>query len=183
VARPEKVCLGIVVGVHGVRGAVRIKSFTADPAGIAAYGEVSDEAETRRFRVKLLGAARGAVIATLSGVGDRNSAEGLRNLRLYVPRAALPPTGDNEYYHADLIGLAVERTDGTPLGRVAAVHNFGAGDILAVRGDGGEEALLPFQQQFFPTIDIAGGRLVADLPDELVQDGARPRSAAARKPR
>ena len=169
-ARPEKVCLGTIVGVHGVQGTVRIKSFTADPADIAAYGAVSDESGERRFEVKVLGQARGAVLARLSGVANRDAAEALRGLRLYVPRAALPKTNEDEFYHADLIGLPVETREGAPLGSVRAVHNFGAGDILELRDESGRELLLPFSDAVVPEIDLANGRIVAVPPESLLED-------------
>jgi 16S rRNA processing protein RimM len=183
VARPEKVCLGTIVGVHGVQGAVRIKSFTADPADVAAYGAVSDESGARRFEVKVLGQARGAVLARLSGVADRNAAEALRGLRLYVDRAALPATKEDEYYHADLIGLPVETREGAALGRVRAVHNFGAGDILELRGDDGRELLLPFSDAVVPHVDLAAGRIVAVPPASLLEDRAQAEIKAGRDAR
>lgn len=171
--RPDKVCLGTIVGVHGVQGAVRIKSFTADPAAVAAYGEVSDESGARRFRVKVLGQARGAVLARLSGVADRDAAEALRGLRLYVARAALPETKEDEFYHADLIGLPVETRDGARLGAVSAVHNFGAGDILELRDESGRELLLPFSDATIPEIDFANGRIVATPAASLLEERAQ----------
>lgn len=168
--RPDKVCLGTIVGVHGVQGAVRIKSFTADPADVAAYGAVSDESGERRFDVKVLGQARGSVLARLSGVADRNAAEALRGVRLYVPRAALPKTNEDEFYHADLIGLPVETREGAPLGSVRAVHNFGAGDILELRDDSGRELLLPFSDAVVPEVDLASGRIVAVPPPSLLEE-------------
>ena len=184
-SRPEKVCLGAIVGVHGVRGAVRIKSFTADPADIAAYGPVSDESGSRRFELKLLGQARGAVLAHLSGVANRDAAEALRGVRLYVARAALPETKEDEFYHADLIGLPVETEEGAPLGTVRAVLNFGAGDILDLRGDDGRELMLPFSDAVVPSVDLTAGRIVAALPSSLLEDHAQAavKAAAARRPR
>jgi 16S rRNA processing protein RimM len=173
VAGPEKVCLGIVVGVHGVRGTVRIKSFAADPGDIAAYGPVSDESGARSFTVKVEGFTRGAVLARLSGVPDRDAAEALRGVRLYVPRAALPATKEDEYYHADLIGLPVENKEGAALGTVRAVHNFGAGDILELSGADGREFFLPFSDAAVPTVDLAAGRIVADPPAGLLEERAQ----------
>jgi 16S rRNA processing protein RimM len=173
VPRPDKVCLGAVVGVHGVKGVVRIKSFTAHPADIAAYGAVSDESGGRSFTVSVLGQARGAVLARLSGVADRDAAEALRGLRLYVPRAALPETKEDEFYHADLIGLPVETKEGARLGTVRAVHNFGAGDILELRDDDGRELLLPFSDAVVPGVDIGAGRIVADPPAALLEQRAQ----------
>jgi 16S rRNA processing protein RimM len=173
VAPPEKVCLGTIVGIHGVRGTVRIKSFTADPAGIAAYGAVSDESGARRFEVTVLGQARGAVLARLSGVADRDAAEALRGVRLYVARAALPKTNEDEFYHADLIGLPVETAEGARLGSVRAVHNFGAGDILELRDDAGRELLLPFSDAVVPSVDLAARRIVAAPPASLLEERAQ----------
>jgi 16S rRNA processing protein RimM len=169
----DKVCVGAIVGVHGVQGAVRIKSFTTEPADVAAYGEVSDESGARRFAVKVLGQARGAVLARLSGVANRDAAEALRGVRLYVPRAALPETKEDEFYHADLIGLPVETREGAPLGTVRAVHNFGAGDILELRDDGGRELLLPFSDATVPEIDLAARRIVATPPASMLEDRAQ----------
>ena len=170
---PDQVCLGAIVGVHGVQGVVRIKSFTADPADIAAYGAVSDESGARRFEVKVLGQARGAVLARLSGVADRDAAEALRGVRLYVPRAALPKTNEDEYYHADLIGLPVETSEGARLGSVRAVHNFGAGDILELRDEAGRELLLPFSDAVVPSVDLAAGRIVAAPSASMLEERAQ----------
>jgi 16S rRNA processing protein RimM len=170
---PDQVCIGTIVGVHGVQGAVRIKSFTADPADIAAYGAVSDESGARRFEVKVLGQARGAVLARLSGVADRDAAEALRGVRLYVSRAALPKTSEDEFYHADLIGLPVETREGARLGSVRAVHNFGAGDILELRDEAGRELLLPFSDAVVPSVDLAAGRIVAAPPASMLEDLAQ----------
>ncbi len=165
---PEpRICLGEVVGAHGVKGQVRIKPFTEDPQGIASYGLVSDEAGTRRFEVRIVGRVRGTAIAELSGVRDRTAAEALRGLRLYVPRAALPPAGEEEFYHADLIGLAAERADGRAAGRVMAVFDHGAGPYLEIEGPGGARFFVPFTCQAVPLVDAPGGRLVIDPPGEI----------------
>ncbi|MBX6369503.1 MAG: ribosome maturation factor RimM [Rhodospirillales bacterium] len=161
-----RVLVGVIVGAHGVRGAVRIKPFTAEPAAIAAYGPLEDETGTRRFEIRLVGEGKGVVIATLKGIGDRNAAEALKGLRLYVARAALPPPGEEEFYHADLIGLAAVRRDGTLLGRVCAVHDFGAGDSLELALADGGTLLVPFTKAVVPEIDVAGGKLVVEPPEE-----------------
>ncbi len=127
-------------------------------------------AAMRRLELRLLGAAKGVLIGRLSGVDDRNRAEALRGLRLYLPRAALPPPEDEEYYHADLIGLATVLTDGTPLGRVRAVHDFGAGDTLEIERSGAPPAMVPFTRAIVPVIDIEAGRLVVDPPPGLLDD-------------
>jgi 16S rRNA processing protein RimM len=169
VSAPEKrVCVGVVAGAHGVRGAVKIKSFTANPEDVAAYGPLEDESGRQRFTLRLVGEAKGVLIGWISGVADRDRAEGLRGLRLYLSRAALPPTEDEEYYHADLIGLAAVLADGAPLGQVKAVHDFGAGDTLEVERPEGPPAMVPFTRAVVPVVDLEAGRLVIDPPPGLL---------------
>lgn len=161
---PHLVQLGAIVAPHGVRGAVKVKSFTEPPARLFEYGPLMDGQGAARFTLKRLGggdAARGLFIAALAGVDDRNQAEGLRGQGLYVPRARLPATASDEYYHADLIGLAVEDAAGVALGQIRAVVNFGAGDILEILTPRGVE-YLPFTDAAVPTVDLAAGRVIAD---------------------
>jgi 16S rRNA processing protein RimM len=158
--------VGVIVGAHGVRGAVRVKPFTAEPASVAAYGPVEDETGMRRFELRLVGEGKGVVIATLKGVEDRDAAEALKGLRLYVARAALPATEAEEFYHADLIGLEAVTRAGTPLGRVRAVHDYGAGDSLELDLPAGGTLFVPFTKEAVPEVDLAGGRLVVDPPEE-----------------
>jgi 16S rRNA processing protein RimM len=164
----NRVCVGVVTGPQGVRGAVRIKSFTADPAAVAQYGPLEDEAGERQFRLRLVGNAKGVLIAKIAGVGDRDRAEDLRGLRLYLPRAALPPPAEDEYYHADLIGLAAVLADGTPLGQVRAVYDFGAGDTLDIARPKEPPLMVPFTRAIVPEVDLAAGRLVIDPPPGLL---------------
>lgn len=168
--RESRVCVGVVTGAHGVRGAVRLKSFTAEPGDITRYGPLEDESGARCFRLRLTGSAKGVVIAKLAGIDDRDAAEALRGLRLYLPRAALPPPGEDEYYHADLIGLEATLTDGTPLGPVRAVHDFGAGDTLEIAREAGPPLVVPFTRAVVPVVDIAAGRLVVDPPPGLIDE-------------
>jgi 16S rRNA processing protein RimM len=161
------VCVGVVTGAHGVTGAVRIKSFTTRPEDIAAYGPLADESGARQLELRLVGMAKGVLIGRFAGIEDRNRAEALRGLRLYLSRAALPPPDDDEYYHADLIGLDAVLVDGTPLGRVRAVHDFGAGDTLEITGIGAPPSMVPFTRLVVPEIDLAAGRLVIDPPPGL----------------
>jgi len=170
-ASAKQVCVGVVTGPHGVGGAVRIKSFTARPEDVAAYGPLADEAGRRQLELHLLGAAKGVLIARLSGVDDRNGAEALRGLRLYLARSALPHPEPEEYYHADLIGLEAVLGDGTPLGRVRAVHDFGAGDTLEIERPGAPPAMVPFTRAIVPVVDIEAGRLVVAPPPGLIDDG------------
>lgn len=164
----RRVCLGIVSGAHGVKGLVRIRAFTETPDGIAAYGPVTDETGSRRFELEIVGEARGQVLARIAGIGDRDAADGLKGTRLYVGREALPDTGGaDEFYHADLIGLRAEDRDGNALGTVAAVLNYGAGDVLEIRGEEGDTRTVPFTRAAVPEVDIPGGRVVVDPPAEV----------------
>ena len=165
-AEIERLCVGVIAGAHGVRGLVKIKSFTDDPANLTAYGPLTDESGARRYQVAVTGRAKGVLLARIEGVGDRDAARALRGARLYVARAALPEPEDEEYYHADLIGLAVEDRAGAPLGRVAAVQNFGAGDILEIERPDQGTLLVPFTKAAVPLVDPAGGRVVVEPPEE-----------------
>lgn len=174
----DRVCVGQFAGAHGVRGLVRIRSFTEQPMQVAAYGPVEDESGTRRFQVTAKSMAKGAVIAEVEGVQDREAAQRLNGMRLYVSRDRLPPIeAEGEFYHADLIGCAAFDTAGTPLGLVHAVHDFGAGTLLELRRTGAEPLLLPFTEAAVPEVDIAARRILVD-PPALVgeppgRDGAR----------
>lgn len=153
-----------------MQGAVRIKSFTEQPEDIARYGLLTDETGERCYELRLIGAAKGVVFARLAGVEDRNQAEALRGLRLHLPRAALPPTEAEEYYHADLIGLEAVLSDGTPVGRVRAIYDFGAGDTLEVVRPGASPIMVPFTRAIVPGIELAAGRLVLDPPPGLLDE-------------
>jgi 16S rRNA processing protein RimM len=162
-----RVLVGVIAAAHGVRGLVRVKSFTADPKSIASYGELSDERGVRHFRLALQGQAKDGVIARIDGVVDRDAAEALKGTKLFVDRGALPDiAADDEFYQTDLVGLRVEARDGKTLGRVKAVLNFGAGDLLEIEGEG-VSLMLPFTKQVVPLVDLPGGRLVADPPTEV----------------
>ena len=167
-AAEKRVCVGAVAGAHGVRGAVKIKSFTATPEDVASYGPLEDESGKRQFSLRLIGAGKGVLIGHLSGIADRNQAEAARGLRLYLPRAALPPTEEDEYYHADLIGLEAVLPDGTAVGPVRAVHDFGAGDTLEIARAEGPPLIVPFTRAVVPSVDLAAGRLVIEPPPGLL---------------
>ncbi len=165
-----RLCVGVITGAHGVRGLVRIKSFTEQPESLAAYGRLSDEAGTRSFEVSVTGRAKGALLARIEGVTERDQAEALRGTRLHIARDALPPLEDEEeYYVADLIGLEAVDRAGRALGRVRTVHNFGAGDVIEVEPEagGGPSRLWPFTRETVPEVDLAAGRLVIEPPEEL----------------
>lgn len=162
----KRVCLAEIVGAHGIAGLVKLKCFTERPEDVGAYGPLSDESGRREFRVRVSGPAKAGALARIEGVGDRNAAEALRGTRLYLDRDRLPEAvlGEDEFFQADLIGLVVERMDGTQLGRVAAVVNFGAGDLLEIARPGAESFYLPFSRAMVPVVDLASGRLRADPP-------------------
>ncbi len=163
-----QICLGAIAGAHGVRGLVKIKSFTQKPADLTAYGPLVDESGRRRFEIAVTGQAKGLLVARIAGVEDRDAAQSLRGVRLYVARAALPePEEAEEYYQADLIGLVAEDPQGRPLGTIAAVENYGAGDFLEIQPPEGAPLLVPFTKAAVPLVDLEAGRVVVDLPEEI----------------
>lgn len=165
----DRVCVGAISGAFGVRGEVRLKSFCANPTDIASYGPLTTEDGTTSYTVTLTRPVKSGYAATLSGVATKEDADALRGTRLYAPRAALPTLPDDEYYHADLVGLTAVDTGGERLGKVASVANHGAGDILEITGPGlGNGLLVPFTLAVVPTVDLAAGRVVIDMPDGLL---------------
>ena len=168
-----RVLLGVVGAPHGVRGLVRIKSFTEDPMAIASYGALSDEAGTKAYRVEALSVVKDAVLARIEGVADRTAAEAVRGLRLYVERSALPATGEQEWYEADLIGLSAVGRDGRDWGKVLAFHDFGAGLTMEVSGGSTSRnsVVVPFTDAAVPEIDVEGGKVVIDPPAGVLAGG------------
>jgi len=164
-----RLCLGVITGPHGVRGLVRIKSFTAEPQAIAAYGPLQDEKGQRDFELSLVGEAKGVLIARIAGIDDRNAAERLKGVRLYVRRGALPEPAAEEFYQADLVGLDAVLADGAELGKVSAVHDFGAGASLEIVDAAGKAVIVPFTTAAVPTVDIAAGLLVINPPEGLLE--------------
>lgn len=161
----DKVCVGAIAGAFGVKGEVRLKSFCAEPEDVATYGALSFE-DGRLVTVKLTGQIKNGLSARLDIAKNKEAADALKGQRLYADRAALPHLPDDEFYHADLMGLEVVDTGGTVLGKVAAVHNHGAGDLLEIRGKTLKgSALLPFTQEAVPTVDLSARRIVTDPPD------------------
>jgi 16S rRNA processing protein RimM len=166
----RKLCLGVVTGTHGVRGVVKIRPFTEAPEDVGAYGPLSDYPGSRSFELTVHGLHKGNVLASIAGIADPESAAALKGLKLYVDRAALPEVAEEDtFYYADLLGLPVETVAGTCLGTVTRVDDHGAGDVLEVTDDRGKVRVLPFTKAVVPTVDLAGGRLVADPPPEVGQ--------------
>jgi 16S rRNA processing protein RimM len=160
-ARAERILVGEIGRPHGVRGLVKLRSFTGDPAAIASYGPLTDAAGERRFALTLL--ADG--LARVEGVADREAAARLTGTGLYADRANLPPPEEDEFYLADLVGLRAETAAGGSLGHVRSVEEHGAGAFLVL--DGPPERLVPFTRACVPVVDTAEGRVVVELPQEV----------------
>ncbi len=171
ISRVEReICVARIGAAHGVRGDVKLWTFTEDPFAVKAYGPLSTKDGARQFEVTSARKAKDHLVATFRGVTTREEAERLNGVELYVAREKLPATEEDEYYHADLIGLAAETIAGVMLGRVVAIHNFGAGDIIEIAAPSGVTMLLPFSNAVVPTVDLAGGRVVIALPEEVDGD-------------
>jgi len=167
----RRVVVAEVGAPHGVRGEVRVKPFTETPEALRRYGPLLAE-DGRAFRIERLRPDKALAIVKFEGVDDRDRAAALTGLRLSVPREALPePQDEDEFYHADLIGLAAATPEGETLGRVVAIHDFGAGDILEIRPERGAALLLPFTRAVVPEIDLARGRLTIVMPEETEARG------------
>ncbi|WP_424944234.1 ribosome maturation factor RimM [Aliiroseovarius crassostreae] len=167
----ERICVGVLAGAFGVHGEVRVKSFCADPEAIADYGTLWSEDGRKSFDLTLTRPISNGFAARVSGIATKEEADAAQGVQLYADRDALPSLPDDEFYHADLIGLLVLDTGGKELGRVKAVHNHGAGDVLEVLGAGMRTgALLPFTRAAVPTVDLAAGRIIADPPVGIFSD-------------
>ncbi len=169
-AASDRVCVGAIAGAHGIYGLVRIKPFTGHAEDVAAYGPVSDESGDRRFEIRIKEVRGGMVIAALNGVADRNAAEALKGCRLYVSKDELPEPDEDEFYHADLLGLEVVQ-DGDKIGTVRSIIPAGVGDVLEIDCGPGQEALLvPFTSAAVPEIEIGAGWLTVDPPGDVEDD-------------
>jgi 16S rRNA processing protein RimM len=167
----ERICVAQIGPAHGTRGEVRLKSFTRRPDGGHGLWGARNRGRNCDVRDRVLAARQDHWVAQLRGVRDRNAAERLANTKLFVPRDRLPAAETDEFYHADLIGLAAVTTDGRQLGTVVAIHDFGAGDILELRQEGKRDTvMLPFTSATVPVVDIAGRRIVIDPPDGVFKD-------------
>ena len=164
------ICVARIGAAHGVRGAVKLWTFTEDPLAVKRYGPLVTKDGARQFEVTSAREAKGYLVATLKGIATREDAERLNGVELYIAREKLPATDDDEYYHADLIGLAAVNAANEPLGRVIAIHNFGAGNIIEIAPPQGTTLLLPFTNAVVPTVDLATGRVVIELPAEIDGD-------------
>lgn len=163
----DLICIGAIAGAFGVSGEVRLKSFCSEPTDIATYGPLSTQDGSRQFHVTLTRPVAGGLGARIQGVSTKEQADALRGTSLYVARDRLPSLPDDEFYHADLIGLDAFDTGGEKLGKISAIYNHGAGDILEISPIRHKSALLlPFTTAIVPNVDLAAGRIVVNLPDE-----------------
>ncbi|MGB1546994.1 MAG: ribosome maturation factor RimM [Alphaproteobacteria bacterium] len=169
-AQANRVCVGVVVGAHGVKGMLRVRSFTENPADVAAYGPVSDEEGGRVFDLVVEGSVKDALLVRATGIEDRDAALALKGTLLYVPRDVLPETEEGEYYHGDLIGLRAETAEGQHLGKVRGVHNFGASDILEIGIESGATVMIPFTLEAVPEVDLEGGRVIIDAEADVLSE-------------
>lgn len=168
--RDALICVARIGAAHGVRGEVKLWPFTEDPLAVLNYGPLSTKDGARHFEVVRARVAKDHLVATLKGVASRDDAARVNGVELYIPRDALPETDEGEYYHADLIGLrAVDAQDGE-IGKVIAIHNFGAGDIIEIAPLRGPTLLLSFTDAVVPSVDLAAGKVVIELPGEIIGD-------------
>ena len=160
------ILLAAVVGAQGLKGAVKVKLFTETPEALPTYGLLRD-AHGRTYEITAFRPGKsGEAVISFSGITDRAAAEALKGIELFVAREALPATAEEEFYHADLIGLETQDSEGRMLGKVAAIHNYGAGDVMEIARPDGDSILLAFTRETVPTIDIAGGRIVVAVPED-----------------
>jgi len=173
------VLLAAVIGAQGLKGAVKVKTFTADPDALGAYGVLHD-ASGRRYEIAAFRAAKpGEAVIAFKGIADRDAAQALKGTELFVAREALPQTGEDEFYHADLIGLEAFDSEGRLVGTISAIHNFGAGDVIAIArgsfdGSGDDEVLLAFTRETVPAIDVKNGRVTIAIPEDDEAGGPHP---------
>jgi 16S rRNA processing protein RimM len=162
----QDVLLAAIIGAQGLQGAVKAKIFTVTPDALTRYGALHD-AKGRRFEITAFRPGKpGEAVMSFQGVADRSAAEALKGTQLFIARAALPDTGQDEFYHADLIGLEAQDSEGRVLGKVAAIHNYGAGDVIEIARPDGDSVLLAFTTDNVPTIEIGLGRIVVAVPED-----------------
>ncbi len=168
------VLLAAVIGAQGLKGEVKVKTFTEAPEALRTYGVLHD-AKGRTYEITAFRVSKpGEAVIAFKGITDRNAAEALKGTELFIRRDALPKPKDDEFYHADLIGLEAFDSDGRQVGKVAAIHNFGAGDVIVITRADGDEVLLAFTRETVPVIDIAGGRIAIAVPEEDEARGPHP---------
>lgn len=165
------ILVGVIGAARGLKGEVRVKSFTHDPKALGDYGPLTDATGTKSFALKVLGEQKGLVLVRVKGVNDRNAADALKGQTLYLERDRLPETEEDEFYFSDLLGLKAELADGKPFGDVVAADDYGGGPFLEVATRGHGRVLVPFTKACVPVVDLAQGRVVIDPPDGLLAPG------------
>jgi 16S rRNA processing protein RimM len=165
----DKIRVARIGAAHGIRGEVKLWPFTEDPMDVASYGELETENGAQRFEIESLRPAKDHLVARIVGIADRTAAEALRNIDLFVPRDRLPPIEEPDtYYLADLVGLDAVTDDGAQIGKVHALHNFGAGDIIEIMpASGAKPVMLLFNEMNVPKVDLAARQVVVVLPEEI----------------
>lgn len=180
---PKRICLGVITGAHGIQGAVRIKSFTSVARDIGKFGPLSDADGTRTFEVRVESVTPKGLIARIGGVADRTQAEALKGTELFVGRGALPDEGEDEFYYADLIGLAAYGMNGNKLGVVKTMNNFGAGEVMEIELEAGGSVVIPFTKSVVPLVDLPAGRIVADPPSGLMPEPKKEKPVSKKRPK
>ncbi len=166
-APADAILLGVIGKPKGVRGLVWVYSYASDPADIASYGALTDIRGTRSFAIEAVEVKGAQVAVRIDGIADRNAAESLRGIKLYVSRSSMPQLGEGRYYHADLIGMRAIDKNGNIVGTVADIYNFGAGDVIDIERDGADILSLPFHDRFVGRVDVAGKKITVDVPDVI----------------
>jgi 16S rRNA processing protein RimM len=172
---PEKhrrIFVGEITGAHGIRGDVLVRSYTATPEAIAGYGPLTDSSGSKSFSLRVVRVTDKGIVARVAGVENRNAAEPLRGTKLYIDRSKLPPASGAEFYHADLIGLTAIAGDGSALGKIVSVQNFGAGDLIELKPIEGETEFIPFEDRWVPRVDLDAGHIVINRPVATADDDA-----------
>lgn len=176
----DRLLLGVIVGAKGIKGEVRVKTFTERPEDIAAYGALKDAAGQTTYKLKVIGLSKGLPVVRIKGISDRNQAEALKGTELYVSRSELPEVSDeDEFYYADLVGMQAVFKDGESFGIIAGVHDFGAGDMLEIIPEGKAESssvLVPFTMEMVPEVNMAAGQVVLNLSDDFFDVPKDPQS-------
>ena len=166
----RRILVGEITGAHGIRGDVLVRSYTETPDAIAAYGPLTDVSGKKSYSLSVVRVTSKGIVARVAGVNDRNGAEPLRGTKLYIERSKLPATSETEFYHADLIGLRAVTADGSALGKIVSVQNFGAGDLLELKPPEGETEFIPFEARWVPSVDLDAGMLIINRPAVTVDD-------------
>ncbi len=172
-AGPKRICIGVFVGPHGVRGQARLRSLTQDPAAFFSYGTLTNKTGEHSFQIKKEGKSKDCFIVSVQGVNDRNAAEKLKKTELFVDRAILPLPQEDEYYLADLIGLEA-RTEEGPIGTIEKTHDYGAGIFLEIKPPQAKSFMLPFKDAFVPTVDTEKGFVIIILPEDWTKEEKKP---------